>query len=166
MNLYGTDITAEKVVERFPDQNPNPVFKVNDQGVLVYANDASRPLIESYGLRGGDSWPAEIARQVLAAADDPGAAMLELPAGNRTYALRPVRIPEFDFINVYATDITAEKVVAKFPGQNPNPVLRMSSRRSSAVSQRRQRADCRGAWADRGPPDLGRFKGRHRRPTC
>ena len=126
MNVYGTDITAEKVVERFPYQNPNPVFRVDDQGVLVYANDASLPLIESFGLRQGDSWPAEIARQVLAAADDPGAAMLELPAGNRTYALRPVRIPEFDFINVYATDITAEKVVAKFPGQNPNPVLRIS----------------------------------------
>jgi class 3 adenylate cyclase len=126
VNLYGTDITAEKVVERFPNQNPNPVFRVDDLGVLVYANDASRPLIESYGLRLGDSWPADIARQVLAAADDPGAAMLELAAGNRTYALRPVRIPEFGFINVYATDITAEKVVAKFPGQNPNPVLRVS----------------------------------------
>ena len=52
--------------------------------------------------------------------------MLELPAGDRTFALRPVRVPEFGFINVYGTDVTAEKVVAKFPGQNPNPVLRMS----------------------------------------
>ena len=126
VNLYGTDITAEKVVERFPNQNPNPVFRVNDDGALLYANEASRPLTDAYGMKVGDVWPAEIARQVLAAADDPSVPMPELPAGNRTYALRPVRIPEFDFINVYATDITAEKVVAKFPGQNPNPVLRVS----------------------------------------
>jgi class 3 adenylate cyclase len=126
VNLYGTDITAEKVVERFPNQNPNPVFRVNDEGRLVYANAASMPLIEAYGMKVGDDWPAEIAQEVLKAADNAGAELIELPAGNRTYALRPVRIPEFGFINVYGTDITAEKVVAKFPAQNPNPVLRVS----------------------------------------
>jgi class 3 adenylate cyclase len=126
VNLYGTDITGEKVVERFPNQNPNPVFRVNDEGELLYANAASQGLIEAHGMKVGDAWPAEIAGQVLAAANDPNSPLLELPAGNRTYALRPVRIPEFDFINVYGTDITAEKVVAKFPGQNPNPVLRVS----------------------------------------
>jgi len=93
---------------------------------LLYANAASRSFVDAYGMAVGDAWPTEIAQQVLAAADDPNAALLELPAGNRTYALRPVRVPEFGFINVYGTDITAEKVVAKFPGQNPNPVLRVS----------------------------------------
>jgi class 3 adenylate cyclase len=127
MNLYGTDITAEKVVERFPNQNPNPVFRVDDAGTLIYANAASQPLIEAFGLRVGDAWPTEIAARVLAAADAPTRDLLELEADYRTYALRPVRIPEFGFINVYGTDITAEKVVAKFPGQNPNPVLRTDS---------------------------------------
>jgi class 3 adenylate cyclase len=126
VNLYGTDITGEKVVERFPNQNPNPVFRVNDEGRLVYANAASQAFVDAYGVKLGEVWPATIARQVLAAADDPSSPMIELPAGNRTYALRPVRIPEFGFINVYATDVTAEKVVAKFPGQNPNPVLRVT----------------------------------------
>jgi class 3 adenylate cyclase len=125
MNLYGTDITAEKVVERFPNQNPNPVFRVDDTGKLIYANAASQPIIDSFGLKVGDEWPVEIAARVLAAADSPTRETLELEADLRTYALRPVRVPEFGFINVYGTDITAEKVVAKFPGQNPHPVLRM-----------------------------------------
>jgi class 3 adenylate cyclase len=124
INLYGTDITAEKVVERFPNQNPNPVFRVDDDGRLVYANAASRPLIAAFGLELGDLWPMEIAQRVVAAADGGSTELIELVADYRTYALRPVRIPEFGFINVYGTDITAEKVVAKFPGQNPNPVLR------------------------------------------
>ena len=127
MNLYGTDITAEKVVERFPNQNPNPVFRVDDSGTLIYANAASQPLIDAFGLRVGDAWPTEIAGKVLAAADAPTPDLLELEAAYRTYALRPVRVPEFGFINVYGMDITAEKVVAKFPGQNPNPVLRTDS---------------------------------------
>ena len=124
INLYGTDVTAEKVVERFPNQNPNPVFRVDDEAQLVYANAASQPLIKAFGLEVGDPWPKEIAQRVLAAADSASADLIELEADYRTYALRPVRIAEFGFINVYGTDITAEKVVAKFPGQNPNPVLR------------------------------------------
>ena len=124
ITLYGTDITAEKVVERFPNQNPNPVFRVDDTGKLIYANAASQPLIDAFGLKVGDTWPMEIAARVLAAADAPTRDLLELQADFRTYALRPVRVPEFSFINVYGTDITAELVIAKFPGQNPNPVMR------------------------------------------
>ena len=125
-NVYGVDITAEKVVERFPNQNPNPVFRVDENGTLIYANAASRPLVESLQMKIGDRWPDAIARRVLEIADAGSDEMIELEAGIRTYALRPVLIAEFGFINVYGTDITAEKVVAKFPGQNPNPVLRMS----------------------------------------
>ena len=125
-NVYGTDITAEKVVERFPNQNPNPVFRVDESGTMIYANAASQPLIDAFGLTVGDRWPPEIAQQVLAAADAGTGELIELEAGVKTYALRAVHVAEFGFITVYGTDITAEKVVAKFPGQNPNPVLRMN----------------------------------------
>jgi class 3 adenylate cyclase len=124
VNIYGSDVTGERAVERFPNENPNPVFRVDDAGRLIYANAASRPLIEAFGLQVGDYWPDHVAQRVLAAADDPSSAVVELEADYRTYELRAVRIAEFGFINVYGTDITAEKVVAKFPGQNPNPVLR------------------------------------------
>jgi len=126
MNVYGTEITAEKVIERFPNKNPNPVFRVDDTATLIYANSASEALIDSFGLRLGDPWPDEIGRRLLEVADAGSDELIELVAGVRTYALRPVRVTEFGFINVYGTDITAEKVVAKFPGQNPNPVLRMN----------------------------------------
>jgi class 3 adenylate cyclase len=126
VNIYGSDVTGEKVVERFPHQNPNPVFRVDDDGRLIYANDASQPLIEAVGMSVGQLWPADFARLVLASADGQSHGPLELDAGSRTYALKPVRVSEFGFINVYGTDITAEKVVAKFPGQNPNPVLRLT----------------------------------------
>jgi class 3 adenylate cyclase len=126
MNVYGTDITAEKVVERFPNQNPNPVFRVDPDGTLIYANAASQPLIDAYQMKLGDRWPDELRRELLRAAGSKSGELIELVAGVRTYAMRPVFIAEFGFINVYGTDITAEKVVAKFPGQNPHPVLRMS----------------------------------------
>lgn len=126
INVYGTDITGEKVVERFPNENPNPVFRVDDDGRLIYANTASRPIIDAFDMKVGDVWPEEIGQRVFVAADSGSADLIELEADYRTYALRPVRIPEFGFINVYGTDVTGEKVVAKFPDQNPHPVLRMT----------------------------------------
>jgi hypothetical protein len=109
-NLYGTDITAAKVVERFPGQNPNPVLRITPAGELWYANDASRPITEAVGMRVGEPLPAELLAALRAVIEDPSGAIPEVAGeGGRTFRLKPVPIPEFDFVNLYGTDITAEK---------------------------------------------------------
>jgi class 3 adenylate cyclase len=126
-NLYGTDITAAKVVERFPGQNPNPVLRMTPSGDLWYANEASQPIISALGIGVGDPLPAELLASLRALLEDPDAPVPEVSGeGGRTYRLKPVPITEFEFVNLYGTDITAEKAIDKFPNQNPNPVLRMS----------------------------------------
>jgi len=128
-NLYGTDITAAKVVERFPDRNPNPVQRLRPSGELWYANLASQPITRALGIDVGDPLPRELLDQLTARLADPSAPAPEVGGeGGRTYRLTPVLIPEFEFVNVYGTDITAEKAIDKFPNQNPNPVLRLSRR--------------------------------------
>jgi class 3 adenylate cyclase len=126
-NLYGTDITAAKVVERFPDRNPNPVLRMTPAGSLGYANDASLPITRALGIRVGDPLPPELVRRLREALADPGTPPPEVAGeGGLTFRLKPVDIPEFEFVNLYGTDITAEKAIDKFPNQNPNPVLRLT----------------------------------------
>jgi class 3 adenylate cyclase len=126
-NLYGTDITAAKVVERFPGQNPNPVLRMTPDGHLWFANEASRPITTELGIEVGDPLPPNLLARLQAVISNPSTPIPEVPGeGGRTYRLKPVPIPEFDFVNLYATDITAEKAIDKFPNQNPNPVLRLS----------------------------------------
>jgi class 3 adenylate cyclase len=126
-NLYGTDVTGEKVVARFPDQNPNPVFRVTPEGKLVYANTASRPVVEALGVAVGEQVPADTFARIEGLYRGSSSERLEVRTTDaRTFLLTPVFIPEFDFINVYGTDTTGEKVVARFPDQNPNPVLRIN----------------------------------------
>jgi class 3 adenylate cyclase len=125
LNVYGTDVTAAKVVDRFPNRNPNPVFRLSHEGALVYANDASKPIVRSLDVGMGDPMPASLVadlRSILTGLTD----AVEIRAEERTYRLEAVDIPEFDFINVYGTDVTAAKWITKFPDQNPNPVLRMA----------------------------------------
>jgi class 3 adenylate cyclase len=126
-NLYGTDITAAKVVERFPDRNPNPVLRMTPAGELWYANEASLPITRTLGIRLGDPLPPALLEQLRGALADPTARPPEVAGeGGLTFRLEPVEIPEFEFVNLYGTDITAEKAIDKFPNQNPNPVLRLA----------------------------------------
>jgi class 3 adenylate cyclase len=125
-NLYGTDVTAAKVVERFPDRNPNPVLRMTPDGRLWYANDASDRIIRALGVSKGDALPEDLFGRLQASLADPEASLAEVGGEGRTYRLKPVPIPEFDFVNLYGTDVTAEKAVDRFPNQNPNPVLRLS----------------------------------------
>jgi class 3 adenylate cyclase len=124
-NVYGTDVTAAKVVERFPNRNPNPVMRMSPDGVLIYANSASAPIVRSLGIGPGDPIPTGL-RSDLRAWLDGERFDIEVPGDSRTYRLEPVAVEEFDFVNVYGTDITAAKWIARFPDSNPHPVLRMS----------------------------------------
>jgi class 3 adenylate cyclase len=122
-NLYGMDVTAERAIVKFPDQNPNPVFRIDPAGVLVYANPASRGLVEGLGLAIGSRLPRDLRKSLL----DPAAAAdrvtVEIESGGRAYALLPVDVPEFGFINVYGTDITAVKQRDRLARENERLLL-------------------------------------------
>jgi class 3 adenylate cyclase len=122
INIYGTDVTAMKAIAKFPDQNPNPVLKASLTGALMYVNAGGQAILEAWEVGLGDQVPGEI----LAHEAEETHAPLELAVGHKTFAFHIVRVPQFDFINIYGTDVTAMKAIAKFPDQNPNPVLKTS----------------------------------------
>jgi class 3 adenylate cyclase len=126
MNVYGTDVTAAKVVDKFPDRNPNPVLRMSEDGVLVYANTASASIVSVLGIELGDPLPVEVLGGLRSALLRDDADPVEVRGGGRTFLMRPVAIAEFGFVNIYGTDVTAAKAITKFPDQNPNPVLRVS----------------------------------------
>jgi class 3 adenylate cyclase len=123
VNVYGTDITGAKVVERFPERNPNPVMRMSPDGTLIYANEASGPIVRGHGFEVGRPLPADIRDSCLEACRVGDT--VELAGEGRIFAFKPVLIAEFDFINLYGTDITALRAMDKFPDRNPNPVLRV-----------------------------------------
>jgi len=132
-NVYGTDITGAKVVERFPDRNTNPVLRMTPAGRLTYANRASLPIARANRLEVASLVPDGLLAALRASLADPPAPPPEVPAeGGRTFRLTPVLIPEFDFVNIYGTELTAERAIDRIPTQNPNPVLRLT--RSGTVT--------------------------------
>src|SRR5688572_15331669 len=112
-----------QAINRFPDQNPNPVLRVADDGQLTYANISSAPVLRAMNAAVGRALEPELLAQLRAAANEAGS--IELRDGVRVFAVLPVPVPDLGFMNLYGTDITAEKVVERFPNQNPNPVFRL-----------------------------------------
>jgi class 3 adenylate cyclase len=125
-NLYGTDITGAKVVARFPDRNPNPVLRMSPQGRLLYANAASGPITRALDVAVGDPLPADLLDQLQRQPAEGSSPTAEVAGGGLTFRINAVPIPEFGFVNLYGTDITAVRAFNKFPNENPNPVLRLT----------------------------------------
>ena len=126
VNLYATDVTAARVLARFPDWNPNPVLRVSRDGTLLYANAVSAPIVGEVAARTGEQLPPDAMHHLFRAVDEPEPEPLEIQCGGRHYALHPRFLPELGTINVYGTDVTALHAIDKFPDENPNPVLRVT----------------------------------------
>lgn len=122
-NLYGMDVTAERAIVKFPDQNPNPVLRINWEGRLVYANPASSGLVSGLALAVGTSLPADLRQALLERARTADRTTVEVEAGGRAYALLPVDVPEFGFVNVYGTDVTAVRERERLARENERLLL-------------------------------------------
>jgi hypothetical protein len=117
---------AIESLSQVPGQNPNPVLRLTRSGRLVYANASSAPLRVALGIEVGGDLPADLVEELRTAAKEIPPRAVEHTAGIRTFSWLPIEVPDLELINLYGTDITAEKVVERFPGRNPNPVMRMS----------------------------------------
>jgi class 3 adenylate cyclase len=122
-NLYGMDVTAERAIVKFPDQNPNPVFRIDWDGRLVYANPASLGLVEGLGVAIGATLPDELRASLLERARSTDRTPVEVAAGGRVYALVSVDVPGFGFINVYGTDVTAVREIERLAAENERLLL-------------------------------------------
>ena len=126
MNVYGTDVTAMRAVARFPDQNPAPVLRMDEEGILIYANAASTTIVESFGVQVGEALAAELVDRLRLTSTGEPTEPIEVQSRGRTYHLKPVQVEGFGFTNIYGTDVTAMRALDKFPDQNPNVVMRMT----------------------------------------
>ena len=106
-NIYGDDITARIAMNKFPDQNPNPVLRISNDQVVEYANPASELTLKAIGARVGERLPEEFFTKIKAISDSGSTESLEVSTGGRTFSLLVVGVFEFGFINLYGTEITA-----------------------------------------------------------
>ena len=107
-----------EAINRFPDENPNPVLRMTESGRLTYANDSARPIVAAWRASIGELLPAEVAHALRESATGDPADGVEVTDQGRTFAVLAVRVPDLGVYNLYGTDVTANKVVERFPGES------------------------------------------------
>lgn len=112
--LYMHDITKRRDAEReikglarFAGESPNPILRVNREGVIGYANPASTALLTALGTAQGQVLPPDWAAEIVAVLDAGVAREREDDFGDQVYAVLLAPIRELGYVNIYARDITA-----------------------------------------------------------
>jgi PAS domain S-box-containing protein len=93
-------------IARFPAENPYPVMRLSEQGVLLYANEASQTLLCDWDCQVGDLAPLywrDLAAQAFASLAQKTA---QVECGERVYSFVVAPILDAGYVNLYGRDVT------------------------------------------------------------
>ena len=115
---FARDVAARAQAEetirelaRFPDENPFPVIRVNREGVILYANEASSHLLDFWGTNIGGVLPEEICQFVINAITSRTIKQIEETCNGKILSLNLAPIADGNFVHIYGLDIT-ERIIA------------------------------------------------------
>ena len=96
-------------LSKFPDENPNPIFRLSQDGTILYHNKASAPLLNLWDCQAGESFSGPWCPVVDKAFQSGEPQQTEVTVGDRTYSLNLAPVPTSGYLNAYALDVTEHK---------------------------------------------------------
>jgi len=96
-------------VALFPAQNPSPVLRIDEKGILLYKNPASDELLKELNLNVGSPVPPSLRDLVDNSLRTTRAEKSEQTSGCRHYLITVTPIITENYANLYWTDITERK---------------------------------------------------------
>ena len=111
--VYLHDMSMRKQQEQeirnlaaFPSESPMPVLRVNQRGVIIYANPPSKPLLDYWGVGFLQTMPVYWHMQIERVLTENIEKDYEVSDGQRFYSLLLVPIREGNYVNIYGKDVT------------------------------------------------------------
>jgi signal transduction histidine kinase/GAF domain-containing protein len=98
-----------KSVAKFPSENPNPVFRVTRDGTVIYANEASLPLLDNWGCQVSQCVPGDLTKLIPDVLGCGISKETEVQFGDRVFSLTFAPVVKADYVNIYGLDITHRK---------------------------------------------------------
>ncbi len=101
----------------YSEENPNPIFRVNLDRILLYSNPAGKRLLNVWGIGKGEKLPSFIAEKLGEDRNLATPLTIEIPVEDQTYSLEIVPIEGMEYINIYGRNITKRKIAEKLSQQ-------------------------------------------------
>lgn len=103
------DPTSTNSLAKFPEENPYPVLRVSKAGVLLYANKASRELLEAMNGGVGESLPLDWCAVINNSFHANRANEVELEYRHRVIAFIITPVINEGYVNIYGRDVTEQR---------------------------------------------------------
>lgn len=103
-------LEENEVLARLPGESPNPVLRVTNSGVVLYANSVGVALLRLLGWDVGDLISGKMMVRLGAALKHGTREQFEMDLDQRIYSFIVVPVQKQGYANFYGTDITARKV--------------------------------------------------------
>ena len=131
--LYLRDIAERKVREAeirslaaFPSESPIPVLRINGRGVITYANQPSAALLKHWGCRPLQTLPVNWRNRVEAVLQTGSTKEFEVQTDDGIYSLLLAPVAELGYVNVYARDITSERLAEEEAKRRQNELVHVT----------------------------------------
>ena len=102
-----------RFLSRFPDENPYPVFRITPDGILLYANKASEPLLTMWHIEVGQNMPDDWLTWITETFESGHIKEVEINCGKRLFSCILTPVLDVGYVNVYGRDITKLKKAEK-----------------------------------------------------
>jgi PAS domain S-box-containing protein len=142
------DITEQRladeqiqILSRFPTENPNPVMRITPEGLLLFANSASRPFLDMWKAEVGRPVPEDCRALVGEVYVSNALREIEVPCGERIYSCSLSPIQSAGYVNLYGRDITERKQAVEALGRQAEELRQRNAdlARLNALTERRMR---------------------------
>ena len=117
---YDLDITERtkihKEVEslaKFPSQNPSPVLRISENGIILYANEAAGPFCVEWGCGIGSRISTYLVEVIINSVESGLSKNIEVNIDEKTFLFSIVPIVAEKYVNMYGLDITDRKKAEK-----------------------------------------------------
>jgi len=111
-----SDITEHKLADekienlaRFPSENPFPVLRVKKDGTILYANEASMPLLKKWGCEVGRSLTDQLHRLIMNVFKTSESETTEVDCEDKIFSFVIAPVIKAGYVNLYGNDITERK---------------------------------------------------------
>jgi PAS domain S-box-containing protein len=111
--LIIADRTAQQQAEqrlqemaRFPNENPNPVLRIRQDGEVLFANLTGQRLLATWQSAVGQKLLANEMQPISDALLSRRQELWQVPLENRSFLLNIVPFPELGYVNLYGQDMT------------------------------------------------------------
>lgn len=100
-------------LSKFPAENPNPVMRLNEMGIILVANRASDSILKHWATKLGGSPPQSIKDMVIECINAGKSRTFEIELEETIYSFTFAPIQDQGYVNIYGIDMTSRVKVER-----------------------------------------------------